>query len=269
MKKVLFVVLILSFMLSFVVAISSVGEANNCLPQLNGSVWSGVEAQQGNELNGWIGGEVYFSEFFLQSKFAPEARLDLNCYDTIDLSATIGLRVIYPHYSIGIGVGTNLYNGEYDEKYDKWYNWISAYYPHFFSKVYFEITRNSNYGQFSSMVDLTTQPLGASVSYFYSLNPGGEYEELRGDLSVSLLYPYQFYDEKDNHFDFRLFVGGRIAYFFSPATLYRGDWQGCLGGLRLVVPKGDLRLEFQVANKSDQYVCGIEGKVVISGSWSF
>ena len=194
MNKALFVAIVLSFVFGFVFAIAPMGEATNCFPSVNGSVWSGIEIQQGNQLSGWIGGEMYFPGFFFQSDFAPETRLELNCYDTIDLNATIGLRVVFPHCSIGTGVGTNLYNGEYDEKYNKWYNWISGYYPHFFSKVYFEITRDSNYGQFSAMIDTTTQPFGLEVSYVYSLKSGGEYEELKGDVSISLLC---FDQEKD------------------------------------------------------------------------
>jgi len=271
MKKALFVLMMLFIVVFFVVAVSSVGEADDCSPRLNGSLWSGIEAQQENKLDGWIGGEVYLPGLFSSSNLAMEARLDLNCYDTIDLNVTIGLRAIFPHFSAGTGIGTNLYDGKYCEKYNKSYNWLSIYFPHFFSRVYFDTTEKLNYGQISFVADVRTIPIGIATSYVYSLKPGGKYEELRGDTSLSLPYLCWIYSESKNGFDYRAYIGGRIASFFNPADFYRADWKGVLGGLRFITSDGELRFEIQVSEKSDQYIPQghIEGKLIISGSFSF
>jgi hypothetical protein len=270
MKKTLFVAALLFILASFVVAISSVGEARGRCLGINGSVWSGFESQQGSEPSGWIGGEVYFPGILCSNNLALELHSDVNFYGVTDLSAIFGLRGIFPYCSLGTGAGFNFYDVKNPRKYDKWYGWASGYCPCFFSRIYFDITQNWNYGQFSAVIDLRTKPFGVATSYLYSLKPGGEYEELRGDISLSLCYPGNVCYESDYDFDFRVYLGGRIASFFNPVNLYRADWKSVLGGLRLITPGGNLRFEVQVAEKNDRYVQGNhEGKLVISGSCSF
>ncbi len=270
MKRALFVVALAFILAGFVIAISSVGEARSCCSGMNGSIWGGFEAQQGSEPNGWIGGEVYFPWIFFSNHLALEIYSDLSLYDMVDLSAIFGLRGIFPCYSLGIGAGLNLYNLENPQIYDKWYGWMSGYCPCFFSKAYFDITRDQDYGQFSAVVDLRTRPVGVATSYLYSLKPGGKYRELKGDVSLSLFYPGDVCYDNECDFDFRVYLGGRLAFFFNSANLYRADWKGVLGGLRYITLDGELHFEIQISEKSDKYVqkC-FEGKLVISGSFLF
>lgn len=271
MKRVLFIAMLAFVLVGYIVAISSVGELRSCCSEIGGNIWSGFEAQQGGELNGWIGGEVYFPGIFCSENLALELHSDVNFYSAVDFSTIFGLRGIFPHWSAGTGIGFNIYDIEIPiQPYGKWYGWVSGYCPCLFSKAYFDITQNRNYGQFSVIVDLRTKPFGATASYLYSLKPGGEYEELRGDVSLSLFHPGDVCYESDYDFDFRVYLGGRIASFFNPADLYRADWKGTVGGLRLITPDGELRFEIQISKKSDRYIQGNrEGKLVISGSFPF
>ena len=247
----------------------------------HGSAWAGIEwIEEDRAEGGWIGGEVYLT--FLAGRLALEFKIEESIYSTIDRSFNFGLRGISSNFSLGTGVGFNTYDAEtwfeildlwrcykYVEPYPKGYLWASAYNEFVYIKVYLEATEGMAYSKTSFLVDVRSKPLGYATSYAHNVGPGGIYEELRGDLSASLFYPCFVCWESEYDCDFRGYVGGRIYSFFNPTDLYRGDWQGWLGGLRLIAPLGEMKLETQRLYKEDTWGEGWETKIIFSGSVKF
>jgi len=248
---------------------------------VHGNIWGGFEyIGQENPEGGWIGMEAYFINSRLP-QLALEFRIEENAYATIDRSFNFGLRGIFPHLSIGTGIGWLAYDAEslpellcgdvcfaQADRYPKTYLWASAYNQFAYAKGYLELTPEG-YGKTSFLADIRSKPIGFAFSYVDVISPAGIYEEARGDISLSLFYPCALCRESAYDCDFRIYTGGRAYYFYNPVDPYRGDWNGWLAGLRLISLDGEARAEVQRLYKADRWNQGWEWRLILSGSVRF
>ncbi len=195
-----------------------------------GTLWGNLETAPGY-IGAGFGGEFVFVPV---RNFGIETGFSKQDYGLVITDHSFGIRGILPRGSLGTGLKLTIL-GDPSNLLTKGYFWGSLYGPNYFLRAYFDATQKMNYGTISLSADVWT-PLGFSVSYLNNTVPSGQYEELKGDISLSLLGACQ----QDSEYDVRIFFGGKASCFVTP-TYQRYEWYGVVGGMRILFPKGSLR----------------------------
>ncbi|MFA6437126.1 MAG: hypothetical protein WC242_03100 [Candidatus Paceibacterota bacterium] len=252
-------------------AVACVGFTADGATQIGASLWSGLEVENAGNIGGYIGGQA---NVVVANHLAFDAQVEETFYSTTDLSAIFGLRGVFADWSMGVGGGFNAYDLEGNSPYclGKADIWASTYAPGFFAKLYIDGIPRTEYGKVSIALDWRNKPVGFAGSYFFSNNPGGIYNETRGDLSASLFYPCSICIKSEYDCDFRLFAGARYANFdnLNIGNPYWSHTYGWLAGLRLIAFNITLKAELQGNYKTDPWVNNnFALKFVLNSSISF